>query len=242
MKIGKILSHTYSFACVLFKVKTISNNIYAGKRVAVIGPAIDPNDISLVDKINSFDLVVHVNKTPLMKSKTKDAAPLKVDHLFRSYNRFTINEKESDDLDGLADFSIACGKAIELRKKAKIYFRNGGKKYIWIGKASCYKKLLGVLGGKAPSTGMCALWFVLNSAAKEVFVSGFTFYQHEVGSRKPYGEGYRGNADELEDVRSMISIKHDCDSEFQIFKDLKDKCWPIVSVDKRLAEILKGHR
>lgn len=230
----------YCFAVYLLLTKTSFNsvNLYSGQDVAIVGPAIDLEDIELIDFINSHKIVVHVNKTALMLPLAANCPHLRVDHIYRSYNNFTITSDESKLLDSICSFSIICGTFFSVFKKILFYFANGGTNHVYINNFYTYNKLLLLLGKKRPSHGMCAIWSVINGGAISLFVSGFTFYQSESSSSLLYNKEYRSNAKALSDLLQMFEKKHDVNTEFEIFKNLilHSKCQ--ISCDNRLSILI----
>jgi hypothetical protein len=92
-------------------------------------------------------------------------------------------------------------------------------------------------GELKPTMGYAALWCVLNSDFKEVFITGFTFF------KTPYSKGYR---DHLLDMNSnALHIKnqgvHDPELEFQEFlKLIKEKRNSQVFMDPQLKAIIES--
>jgi hypothetical protein len=173
--------------------------ILKDKRVAIIGAADSAFECQNGDYIDNFDLIVRVNKAPHSWSPSKaNYIGSRTDILFHSFYENT------DSGGGPIDFELYAKQGIKyvvnpnfsikgLRTHLTYFKRNLDKKRTFLLPRQFYKKMTANFGEVIPTVGYSALYTVLNSNCKEVFITGFTFF------KTPYANDYR---DHLKDMKA----------------------------------------
>ena len=196
------------------------SQVLAGKRVVIVGAANSAFNTGKGEYIDGFDVVIRINKgTLLLKdNKWKQDIGRKTDILFHS---FFENEKSGG---GPLDFEWfdALGVQYVVNPIAafpgyRVTF-NFYKKYLlqrdtYLLPRNIYQKVCRPLGRYRPTIGYCALMSVMECDFAELYLTGFTFF------RSPFGEGYRNEIRETEQVRKFIREAglHEPDLEFESF-------------------------
>jgi hypothetical protein len=219
-------------------------SIFKNKRIAIVGAANSAFDNKNGEYIDGFDIVIRINKAIVnWDVKNEDYIGRKTDLLFHN---FYENEESGG---GKLDFSLFKRRGIEYVINPNSNFSsvrlnyNYYKKYLnfnktHILKPSLYKKMIVPFGELKPTMGYAALWCVLNSDFKEVFITGFTFF------KTPYSKGYR---DHLLDMNSnALHIKnqglHDPELEFSQFQSMIKKLPnEKLFLDNQLSVIVSNH-
>lgn len=224
------------------RLKKIDLNYFNGKRVAIIGPAESALDEKLGNYIDSFEIVIRINKSVEVINVNKEFIGSKVDILFNC-----LDETPKG----------GCGKIdIKLWKNAGVkflfyplYFSNdrmqvlkfffsrsdGGMK-IYEFKYNFYKKLRESIKNYYPTTGYSSLFMILKTNPKEIYISGFTFFQTE------HKSSYRDEFINADKVKDFIKTNghHNPNIEFESFKELILKSKLNIKLDKTLNKLIYG--
>jgi hypothetical protein len=218
-------------------------SVFKNKRIAIIGAADSAFDNKNGEYIDGFDIVIRINKAIVnWDVKNEDYIGRKTNILFHNYYE---NEQSGG---GELDFSLFKKRGIEYVINPNSNFSsvrlnyNYYKKYLnfnktHILKPSLYKKMIVPFGVLKPTMGYAALWCVLNSNFKEVFITGFTFF------KTPYSKGYRDHLVDMTNNSKHIEDQgiHDPDLEFQEFlKLIKEERNSQVLMDRQLKAIIES--
>jgi len=227
----------------LFSTKIFHpEDVFKGKRVAVIGAADSAFEKENGDYIDSFDVIVRVNKAPHSWSPEKAKfIGRRTDILFHSFY------ENSDSGGGPIDFELYEQQGIKyvvnpnhnikgLGTHLNYYKRNLNNKITYLLPRRFYEKMTVDFGKIIPTVGYSALYTVLNSKCKEVFITGFTFF------KTPYANDYRDHLKDMKANENHLRKQgiHDPDLEFELFKkELNKRESGHIHMDARLLGILK---
>lgn len=216
--------------------------VFEGKRVAIIGAADtafkEPNG----DYIESFDLVVRVNKA-IQSWKPEYEAYLgrRTDVLFHSFFENDYSGGGPVDFDLFREFGVKYPVNPNRNLKGAIAHLNFYKRHLtpsqtYILDAHNHKLIKEKLNTWTPTVGFSALASLLNSPCKEVFITGFTFF------KTPYAKGYRDQF--LSQEANAAHIKeqglHNPDLEYRSFLELyRNSSCKEVQCDQGLELIIK---
>lgn len=225
------------FSLRIFNLKRHLKN----KRVAIIGAADSVFDEKNGDYIDSFDIVIRINKAALVwKKENTDYLGSKFTYLFHSFyeNNYSgggpVNFKEFKKL-GIQKLVHPNSDIKGLRVHLNFYKRHLKQKKTYILSPRLYGKITKELSGFQPTVGFSAIYSALNADCKELYLTGFTFF------KSPYLPGYR------DDLRDKISNKrhiqkqgiHDPNIEFKAFKNLVQKSSNTrIILDSRLRKLI----
>lgn len=193
--------------------------IFKNKRVAVIGAADSAFEQENGDFIDGFDYVIRINKAPhsLTAEKTSFIGS-KTDVLYHSFYENT----ESGG--GPIDFDLYQRKGIQflvnpnnnlsgLRTHLAYFKRNQDPRMTYILSRSLYRDMTRKFGKWTPTIGFSALYSVLHSKCKEVYITGFTFF------KTPYADNYRDHFKDMKVNQKFIEKQgiHNPDLELMEF-------------------------
>jgi len=210
-------------------------NFLKGKRVAVVGPA--PSIIGSKQRklIDSYDVVVRINKAmPVPKNLYKDTGG-RCDVLYNCMNT-------SEECGGTIDFIalkkgktkwIACPypKAGEFEKDVTKFEQINPKFPFHVIDTERYFAVENYIGTR-PNTGIGTILDLLDHDIEELYITGFTFFQGG------YHEHYRGYTEEhVMDFMAQYG-KHDQEPQKNLIKELY-LYDPRINVDETLKEILE---
>lgn len=215
---------------------------FKNKRVAIVGAANSTFDEKGGDFIDSFDIVIRINKAAQTWEK-KNSVYLgsKFTYLFHSFYENEFSGGGKIDFEKFRDLGIQKIIHPNSDKKGLIAHLNFYKRHLnfrktYIFLPSLYKEITKDLLGFQPTVGFSAIYSVLNTECKEVYLTGFTFF------KSPYVKGYR---DELRDKKANEEhIRkqgiHNPEVEFEVFKALlrKSKNGKIV-LDAKLQKLIE---
>ena len=215
---------------------------FKNKRIAIVGAANSIFDEKNGDFIDSFDIVIRINKAAYTYTSS-DAAYLgsKFTYLFHSFyeNEYSgggpIDFKEFEKL-GIQKVIHPNSDRKGLIAHLNFYKRHLNFRKTYIFSPFLYKEITKKLLGFQPTVGFSALYSVLTTDCKELYLTGFTFF------KTPYVKGYR---DELrnEKVNKEHIRKqgiHNPGVEFEVFKGLlkKNRCKKII-LDSKLQKLVE---
>jgi len=183
----------------LFSTKIFHpEDVFKGKRVAVIGAADSAFEKENGEYIDSFDIIVRLNKAPYSWSPEKAKfIGSRTDVLFHSFYENT------DSGGGPIDFELYEQQGIQFivnpnnnikgfRTHLNYYKRNLNNNFTYLLARSFSEKITKNFGKWIPTVGFSALHTVLNSKCKEVYITGFTFF------KTPYAVDYRNQLTSME--------------------------------------------
>nr|WP_255647321.1 glycosyltransferase family 29 protein [Fulvivirga sedimenti] len=217
-------------------------SVLTNKRIAIVGPASSAYGTGKGDYIDGFDLVVRINKAALLMRDKRSPEDIgtKTDILFHS---FFENEYSGG---GPLDLELYERLGIKyLVNPIPTYFGhrvsfNFYKKYlrsypVYTLPLPPYLREVKQFGKFRPTTGFCALKYLLESDFKELYIGGFTFFQ------TAYGDGYRDEMKSKEATQQYINKMqiHNPDIEFtefvRIYVENRNKN---VVLDEALRELV----
>jgi len=232
----------------LFSTKIFHpEDVFKGKRVAVIGAADSAFEKENGVYIDSFDVIVRVNKAPHSWSPEKAKfIGGRTDVLFHSFY------ENSDSGGGPIDFELYEQQGIKyivnpnhnikgLRTHLNYYKRNLNNNSTYFLARSFSEKITKNLGKWIPTVGFSALHTVLNSKCKEVYITGFTFF------KTPYAIDYRNQLTSMEANQKHIKNQglHNPDLELAQFikqtESLKNSDIKII-LDSALTNIVNNFK
>lgn len=230
------------------RMMTSSTNIFKpeehfkNKRVAVIGAADSAFAEEKGDYINDFDYVIRINKAPhsLTSEKAKFVGN-RTDVLFHSFYENTESGGGPIDFDLYAKqgvkFLVNPNSDMEGLKTHLVYYkRNLNDQPTYLLPIGFYSKLRKNFGKWVPTVGYSALYTAMNSGAKEVYVTGFTFF------KTPYADDYRDHVKDMEKNNKFIEKQglHNPDLELMEFIRQKKETESRVVMDKALESIVNS--
>lgn len=222
------------------------NSFVKDKRIALVGPANYLNLYKFGAIINNYDLTARVNRGMELVEKNRSRIGSKTDILFNCLiehndNGGLINIKKlkknnvkwlctipRSDFDGKT-YSNRLSNGVNYLTKLKLkYFFN-----LHIFDYKEYGKLNNITECRT-NTGYSAIFDLLNSGAKEIFITGFSFYMDS------FMKGYKKGCDRNEDNFAedcFSSVRHDQLKQWKYLKSVKSN--PKLSFDPVLNELLK---
>lgn len=195
------------------------DKIFKGKRIAVVGAASSAYEEELGKYIDSFDIVIRINKAlTTWKVENESFIGTKTDILFHSF--YENNQSGGGPL----DFQLFEKRNVRYvvnpintkegwRLNYNFYKKYNEFKTTYILSKAYYNPMVSPFNGLKPTVGYAALYSILRSPFKEVYITGFTFF------RTPYGKGYRDDLVDMEANKKHIAAQglHDPEIEFTEF-------------------------
>ena len=226
----------------LLKTRILNpKKVFKNKRVAVIGAADSAFEKELGDFINGFDIIIRVNKAPYSWSPSKAKyIGNRTDILFHSFY------ENPDTGGGPMDFDLYKKQGVKyvvnpnsgtegLKTHMIYYKRNLNDRTTYLLDQKTYYSLKREMNGWIPTVGYSALYSVLISACKEVYLTGFTFF------KTPYANDYREQLENMDLNKKHINDQalHNPDLEFELFKkELNKTNCKSVKLDNRLSQLI----
>ncbi len=239
----KLMKGVYAIFLMIFSLKIFDpKKEFKNKRIAIIGAADSAFAESNGVLINSYDIVIRINKAPnSWDSEKADYIGSKFTYLFHSFyeNNFSgggpIDWEYFDTLGIEKVINPNCTKK-GLYTHLSYYKRHLLFRKTYLLSKENYRVLSNELEGFIPTVGYSALAVVLQSECKEIFITGFTFF------KTPYAKGYRKDLEDPETNQKHIENQglHNPDLEFEAFKKaLKLSPCGNIHFDKELQRLLK---
>jgi len=239
----KIFNTIKAFRLLLSQVMVFSpEDVFKDKRVAVIGAADTAFEEENGNYIDSFDIVVRVNKALVSwQPEQEKFIGKRTDVLFHSFYENDSSVGGPINPERFKRFNLQylvhpTNSPKGYRVHLSYYKRHPYRHKTFLLSRQMYRKIDGEFQGIVPTTGFFAMMAALNSPCRELYVSGFTFF------RTPYSPGYR---DHLLDKRTNEEhIKkqglHDPELELKLFqRHLKNSPCKKVILDPGLSSILQ---
>lgn len=210
-----------------------------GKKVAIVGPAPSILNSNQADLLNSYDVIVRLNKAlPVPENLQKDVGS-RTDVLYNCMN-------PSQECGGLIDtellhklgvkylvspyaplngyrFKKDIDNFLKKNRNSKVLFCHFSKDY--------FRKLFKIM--KLPNTGICAILDLLRQDISELYITGFTFFKGGyVKDYRPYSE--------QEVLKRMAKYNlHNQEKQLRFMKKILSND-SRVKMDKALSEIIHG--
>lgn len=223
------------------RVFSIKKN-FKNKRIAIVGAADSVFDEKNGDFIDSFDIVIRINKAALVWDKEKsDYLGSKFTFLFHSFFENEYSGGGSVDFEKFKKMGIA--KIINpnytregLKTHLNFYKRHLRLRRTFILAPKIRATITKELKSYVPTVGFSALMAVLMSDCAEIYITGFTFF------KTPYQVGYRRElTDPVKNQRHLEKQGvHNPDLEFEVFKKYLDltSC-ENIKIDKALSALIQ---
>ena len=229
----------------MFDTKQISQNrkdyskFLKGKRIVVVGPAPTIVGSKQHDLIDSYDIVVRLNRALPIPEHLKEDIGERTDVLYNCMNpsnecggKIDIHLLESIGVKFLVSpYAPIEGVGYRFKKDIDAYWKKNGNSFPF-----CYfdekyfLKLLKIM--KLPNTGINAILDLLHHDIAELYITGFTFF------KGGYMKEYRGYS-EQEVLKRMARFNlHDQEKQLKHMRGILSKD-PRVKMDNPLAEIIK---
>ena len=219
-------------------------HIFAGKKIALIGPA----DSSMSEKkgaeIDQYDLIVRLNKgyQLLENENNREYIGSRTDILFSRLDERDCMDSDTFDREMLQKqglkhlFGFMRTPGLGYYYRTVSFIEKFGKsfgKQLKILSVDKYRTILNSLSGSKPSVGYIALYTLMESKATEIYVTGITFYLSE------YQKGYRDQTSTDEQLKKFKRREdgHDPGKELLVFKEMVKKNRDRI----RLDTFLKNH-
>jgi hypothetical protein len=208
----------------MFWVKRDFEDVFNNKKVIIIGPADTALDYCSIDVVHRFDVIVRINKSFPVPDSIVYKIGSKTDVLFHSLNQngfggtgkidmslyvkhglrfifFPLNYRQQQST--LLDFKKQLKYPVKLLQPTK----------------KQYNRIYKLLNNHIPTTGFSSIYWIIDSKPKELFVTGFSFYQ------TGYVSKYRDDVFDLSLWRKEITMggAHDIALEFKIIRELFKK-------------------
>jgi hypothetical protein len=216
--------------------------VFAGKRIAIIGPASSAFNTGNGQTIENYDIVIRVNKSAHIvatKKFTRDIGD-RTDVLFHSF--FENNESGGGPL----NLKVFDEQGVQYlinprntwggqRNTFNFYKKYRVARTVYTLPARVYRDICKPLNGYRPTIGFTALMTALTSEFKELYISGFSFY------RTPFGAGYRDQIESAEKALAFIREQgiHNIDLEFESFKNVVATSAKNIVMDDVLIKLVK---
>jgi hypothetical protein len=224
-----------------------------GKRVAVIGPApylIGKNNGATIDK---YDIIIRINSFSVPDNVTIDYGS-RADIMFHNFGTPWMNllkTKISDKPNKFSELKMLGCLAIK-STHSETNFMSWEDGYIsdvvknsdsintnnvpfyWIG-VKDYKKLHSIIGCE-PYQGVLSLAVLIKYPIKELFVSGFTFYQGDTSFKSLYYDGYRNDNTRF---NGAPHGKGSIEKSISFVKNLVQENDKVLNLDPEIKRIIK---
>lgn len=188
----------------------IYSNLLKDKRVVLVGPSPSLNDLNLGEWIDSFDIVVRLNRAFPVPSESQKDLGSRTDIHYHSlctdeFNGGPVKFKELKDNNVfltcaypkmIQPFTLDFVKFFEENKKWQIPYHEVGLTY--------YQEVSKMLGTR-PNTGTIAIFDLIAQQIKELHIIGFTWFKD--GWQKSY-----------KDPKKILGDKYNKDIETKLQK------------------------
>ena len=241
----RIVDNLYGLILYYLKVREFDfQQIYKDKRVVVIGAANSVLDKELGGYIDDFDIVIRFNKALITYSlKNERFLGKRTDILIHNFHE-NLDDGGGGPVDwGVFDkfnlkYLVQAKSDISGKRNVFNYFKKykSGSRSVYLVPTRTYSYIQKMFGSFTPTRGFLGIYLALNSQAKEVYLTGFTFFKTD------YADGYRDNIKSVSETLKHIDRQgfHDSELEFQNFlKILKKSQVKNIILDKALYRIVE---
>lgn len=242
----KIIENLYALVYYFSKVKELDfQEIFKGKRVVVIGAADSALSKELGQFIDGFDIVIRINKALITyNEKNEKFLGKKTDILIHNFHE-NFDDGGGGPLDWKVFDSFGLKHLVQAKSdiSGKRNVFNYFKKYRYVSRVvfmipkKTYYNARKMFGDFYPTRGFLGIYLALCSEAKEVYLTGFTFFKTD------YADGYRDNIKSVSETLKHIDRQglHDSELEFQNFlKILKISKASNIFLDNALFKIVQN--
>jgi hypothetical protein len=228
------------------KIEAIESLI-SGKRICIVGPAPNLKGSDSGILIDSYDVVVRVNQKFQMSDDQKKDYGKRCDILIGSFNENNIKEC-FDNLQFLMEQKLIIGvmpnKGYKPIERFSEFLDSKGVKNYFLNDRYIYKVFREV--GTVVNSGLMSIILLMNYDVKEIYVTGFTFYN--MGKfGKIYNDEYfnsvvtsgKLNLEKQEDYAKRNDfLIHDIKSQIRYFSSLWKENNHVIKLDGYLKENL----
>lgn len=219
--------------------KSLKEDLYANKKVAIVGPAGYMQGMGIGDEIDSYDVVVRINNDYIIPNIRKKDYGSKVDVIYNSMYTGDASVSNPSVLNPSLipkNCTVICSMPY-LRgfRKDIDRFSNVYGKPIMCTNSDDYERFRFLSGGYRPTSGAMAILDILRHKPKNLFICGFTF----LTGTNQYHKDYRGSIEGKWNY-SVGSLKtvHNGDKELSYMSDFLSY-YTNVSTDSELRNLIK---
>src|SRR5690554_1068491 len=171
------LKYFFKFGSSFFK----DDQIFANKRIIVIGAADSSMNYLTGEEIDKFDLIVRINNTPLVAQEYPESLGSRTDILFHCLGPSPKHGRDVLSAENLQKHKTQYvlfpeGRRKTTRKFYKFALENPHVPVKRLG-LDFWKEIIVERKCKFPTTGSLALTYLLKQNFKELHITGFTFYR-----------------------------------------------------------------
>lgn len=225
----------------------VLESLISGKRICIVGPAPNLKGSGSGILIDSYDVVVRVNQKFQMSDDQKKDYGKRCDILIGSFNENNIKEC-FDNLQFLIEQKLIIGvmpnKGYKPIERFSEFLDSKGVKNYFLNDRYIYKVFREV--GTVVNSGLMSIILLMNYNVKEIYVTGFTFYN--MGKfGKIYNDEYFNsvvrsgnlNLEKQEDYAKRNDfLIHDIESQIRYFSSLWKGNKDVIKLDEYLKENL----
>ena len=210
------------------------SELVSNKRVIIVGPANYLSNIRNKEFIESFDVVVRINRSIPVPKNLEEFIGKRTDILVSNLH---LAEYGDDIPIKQKTLERAGVKLIYCPYPKILPFINDQKKYLngnynnfnveWID--SLFYRHLEYILNTRPNSGIITLLTLLRNNVKELFVTGFSFYNDG------YYKGYKNKR--LSEFKKNLVVRHNQDSQINLIKELYLKN-NLLKIDSTMVGII----
>jgi hypothetical protein len=193
-------------------------NLVSNKRVIVVGPAAYLNNLNNGEFIDNFDVVVRINRGSLIKKNMINKIGRRTDIIFSNLNILDNESSQFLDTNFLKNIGVkliycAYPKIRPFTEDQQKYFSLYGNTFpVETIDTNFYMNINAAVNTR-PNTGILAILVLLRMNLKNLYVTGFSFYN----------DGYYNGYNDLKNNRSLkkeITRFHNQKSQIEIVKKI----------------------
>lgn len=221
------------------KLTPFDENWFKDKRVAIVGGADSVLNSPLGNYIDSFDVVVRINKGVEIIGPQKEFVGSKTDFLFHAFyvrencsgsSPITVELWNKNKVGKVIfAFNYKCSDYALFNLLYFLKITKGKYSFTQLTKKLHYKNVKAILPPHGPTTGFIAINTIFNCQPKEIYITGFTFF------KTPTNPVYRNIS--IETINKVMSEAHSAEQEYMYVKKLYEDNKKMIKVDDVLYKI-----
>lgn len=225
--------------CTSNTLKPFDENWFKGKRVAIVGGADSVLESPLGNYIDSFDVVVRINKGVEIIAQQKEFVGNKTDFLFHAFyvrencsgsSPITVELWNKNKVGRVIfAYNYKCSNYSLFNLLYFLKVTKGKYNFTQLTKELYYKNMKSILPPYGPTTGFIAINTIFNCQPKEIYITGFTFF------KTPTNPVYRNIS--VEKINKVMSEDHSAELEYIYVKKLYEDNRNMIKVDDVLYKI-----
>lgn len=173
----------------VYQKNPVLKKLLDGKRVALVGPSNHLVGLATGEKIDSYDVVVRIGQFFPIPEKMYEDFGKKTNIVAHSFNQFQIPKCDRKFLNSL-DLVMCSMASNDFKGSHDVFFRSLTTDSYNISDTFFYKICKET--GTTVNSGFAALIILLQYDIKEIYVTGYSFY-----NMGKYGEVYYGSYDKM---------------------------------------------